>query len=117
MHVACWGDTEILTEMTAHGTNSLETNLVLYWPDVHLADTSAQGNHSVSHVVLGAPNDHVWLVGQLAMVASTVSSKMIEAMAHKEGFKFVECLTGAKSRYCTRERTLTPEFSRFQVHR
>lgn len=28
------------------------------------------------------------------MVASTVSSKMIEAMAKKEGFKFVECLTG-----------------------
>ncbi|KAG5221509.1 Phosphoglucomutase [Salix suchowensis] len=31
---------------------------------------------------------------KLAMVASTVSSKMIEAMAHVEGFKFVECLTG-----------------------
>ena len=28
------------------------------------------------------------------MVASTVSSKMIEAMAAVEGFKFVECLTG-----------------------
>ncbi len=28
------------------------------------------------------------------MVASTVSSKMIEAMAHAEGFKFAECLTG-----------------------
>lgn len=33
---------------------------------------------------------------KLAMVASTVSSKMIEAMAHAEGFKFVECLTGFK---------------------
>jgi phosphomannomutase len=32
--------------------------------------------------------------GKLAMVASTVSSKMIEAMAQHEGFKFVECLTG-----------------------
>jgi len=31
---------------------------------------------------------------QLAMVASTVSSKMIEAMAQYEGFKFVDCLTG-----------------------
>jgi phosphomannomutase len=31
---------------------------------------------------------------KLAMVASTVSSKMIEAMAQREGFKFVECLTG-----------------------
>lgn len=28
------------------------------------------------------------------MVASTVSSKMIEAIAHAEGFKFAECLTG-----------------------
>nr|GAT58011.1 predicted protein [Mycena chlorophos] len=35
-------------------------------------------------------------VDKLAMVASTVSSKMIEAMAEKEGFKFVECLTGFK---------------------
>ncbi|KAF8841010.1 hypothetical protein BDN67DRAFT_950632 [Paxillus ammoniavirescens] len=33
---------------------------------------------------------------KLAMVASTVSSKMIEAMAHSEGFKFVDCLTGFK---------------------
>jgi phosphomannomutase len=33
-------------------------------------------------------------LNKLAMVASTVSSKMIEAMAQAEGFKFVECLTG-----------------------
>ncbi|KAH9946369.1 phosphoglucomutase 1 [Epithele typhae] len=33
-------------------------------------------------------------LSKLAMVASTVSSKMIEAMAHAEGFKFAECLTG-----------------------
>jgi len=32
----------------------------------------------------------------LSMVASTVSSKMIEAMAAVEGFKFTECLTGFK---------------------
>jgi phosphomannomutase len=32
---------------------------------------------------------------KLAMVASTVSSKMIQQMAHQEGFMFVECLTGA----------------------
>lgn len=31
---------------------------------------------------------------KLAMVASTVSSKMVEAMGNVEGFKFVECLTG-----------------------
>ncbi|KAJ7702443.1 hypothetical protein B0H17DRAFT_1044354 [Mycena rosella] len=35
-------------------------------------------------------------IEKLAMVASTVSSKMIEAMSEKEGFKFVECLTGFK---------------------
>ncbi|ETW81836.1 hypothetical protein HETIRDRAFT_317679 [Heterobasidion irregulare TC 32-1] len=35
-------------------------------------------------------------IEQLAMVASTVSSKMIETMAHIEGFRFVECLTGFK---------------------
>jgi len=33
---------------------------------------------------------------KLAMVASTVSSKMLEAMAQVEGFKFMECLTGFK---------------------
>ncbi|KAH9901639.1 phosphoglucomutase first 3 domain-containing protein [Cubamyces lactineus] len=35
-------------------------------------------------------------LAKLAMVASTVSSKMIEAMAHSEGFRFAECLTGFK---------------------
>ncbi|RPD65833.1 phosphoglucomutase first 3 domain-containing protein [Lentinus tigrinus ALCF2SS1-6] len=35
-------------------------------------------------------------ISKLAMVASTVSSKMIEAMARAEGFKFAECLTGFK---------------------
>lgn len=33
-------------------------------------------------------------VEKLAMVASTVSSKMLEAMAEAEGFRFLECLTG-----------------------
>ncbi|KAJ4488314.1 hypothetical protein J3R30DRAFT_3654599 [Lentinula aciculospora] len=35
-------------------------------------------------------------LSKLAIVASTVSSKMVEAMAKREGFKFVECLTGFK---------------------
>ncbi|KAF9475322.1 Phosphoglucomutase, first 3 domain-containing protein [Pholiota conissans] len=35
-------------------------------------------------------------VNKLAIVASTVSSKMIEEMAKIEGFKFAECLTGFK---------------------
>lgn len=29
------------------------------------------------------------------MVASTVSSKMVQQIARREGFVFVECLTGA----------------------
>ncbi|KAF8509509.1 hypothetical protein BU17DRAFT_77825 [Hysterangium stoloniferum] len=35
-------------------------------------------------------------LNKLAMVASTVSSKMLAAMAKKEGFKFIDCLTGFK---------------------
>ncbi|KXN90461.1 Phosphoglucomutase-2, partial [Leucoagaricus sp. SymC.cos] len=35
-------------------------------------------------------------LNRLAIVASIVSSKMIEAMAKIEGFKFVQCLTGFK---------------------
>ncbi|KAG6816941.1 hypothetical protein H0H87_001456 [Tephrocybe sp. NHM501043] len=35
-------------------------------------------------------------LNKLAIVASTVSSKMIETIARVEGFKFVECLTGFK---------------------
>ncbi|KIY71646.1 hypothetical protein CYLTODRAFT_345563 [Cylindrobasidium torrendii FP15055 ss-10] len=35
-------------------------------------------------------------LSKLAMVASTVSSKMVEAIALAEGFTFVECLTGFK---------------------
>lgn len=37
----------------------------------------------------------------LAMVASTVSSKMLGAMAKAEGFRFVECLTGMLSIWFT----------------
>ncbi|KAL5533276.1 hypothetical protein ACEPAF_5052 [Sanghuangporus sanghuang] len=35
-------------------------------------------------------------LNKLAMIASTVSSKMVEAMARKEGFTFAETLTGFK---------------------
>ena len=34
---------------------------------------------------------------KLSMVASAVSSKMIEAMAVAEGFNFTQCLTGSYS--------------------
>ncbi|KAG9051604.1 Phosphoglucomutase-3 [Tulasnella sp. UAMH 9824] len=35
-------------------------------------------------------------IDKLAMVASAVSSKMLESMAKAEGFRFTECLTGFK---------------------
>lgn len=35
-------------------------------------------------------------LSKLAMIASIVSSKMVETMARVEGFKFVDCLTGFK---------------------
>lgn len=35
-------------------------------------------------------------LNKLAMVASTVSSKMLKTMAKRENFKYVECLTGFK---------------------
>jgi len=40
-------------------------------------------------------------INKLAMVASTVSSKMIAKMAEVEGFKFVDCLTGILKIYIT----------------
>ena len=36
---------------------------------------------------------------KLAMVASTVSSKMVQQIARQEGFTFVECLTGTCLRF------------------
>ena len=39
-------------------------------------------------------------IEKLAMVASTVSSKMIATMAATEGFTFVECLTGLSMFFC-----------------
>jgi phosphomannomutase len=49
------------------------------------------------------PNANTYLhwpqtgIDKLSMVASTVSSKMIEAIAAAEGFKFADCLTGSYS--------------------
>lgn len=37
-----------------------------------------------------------WAVCQVAMVVSTVSSKMLQVMANAEGFSFFETLTGFK---------------------
>jgi phosphomannomutase len=48
-------------------------------------------------MTLAGVNDLV--TENLAMVASTVSSKMVQRIAHQEGFTFVECLTGADLRF------------------
>ena len=53
---------------------------------------------------------------KLAMVASTVSSKMLGAMAKAEGFRFVECLTG-NVMYLVYEQLCLTMLSRFQVYR
>ena len=57
------------------------------------------GNHLVGPwcVTLADVNDLA--TEKLAMVASTVSSKMVQRMADQEGFTFVECLTGAGLRF------------------
>jgi len=49
-------------------------------------------------------------MSKLAMVASTVSSKMVEAIAAAEGFKFAECLTGRSAVY-----TSFPTFSKLLI--
>ncbi|GJJ12432.1 hypothetical protein Clacol_006674 [Clathrus columnatus] len=48
------------------------------------------------YVASGRPLDCFTSKEKLAMVASTVSSKMLKAIADQEGFKFVDCLTGFK---------------------
>lgn len=55
---------------------------------------------------------------KLAIVTSTVSSKMLEAMAKAEGFRFVECLTGMLvSTFDLRIIFIDHVLQRFQVHR
>jgi hypothetical protein len=53
---------------------------------------------------------------KLALVASTVSSKMVESIAHVEGFKFVECLTGRSMWSFFLLQLIFLTFIRFQVH-
>lgn len=61
----------------------------------HVLDAyKATGKPLSMHHALKATKETDGYAGNLAMVASTVSSKMIEAMARIEGFRFVECLTG-----------------------
>lgn len=58
-------------------------------PENHLVGLQA--------VILAGINDLA--TERLAMVASTVSSKMVQYIARQEGFTFVECLTGAGLRF------------------
>lgn len=57
------------------------------------------GNHQVGPQVTIPPGTDVLITGKLAMIASTVSSKILQRMAQREGFTFVECLTGAVLRF------------------
>lgn len=71
-----------------------EINSVQYSPHGFCAHGKLPGNHLVGPrtVILAGVNNLP--TEKLAMVASTVSSKMVQRIAHQEGFTFVECLTG-----------------------
>lgn len=81
--------------MTGPGKFSQGINSVQCSPHGFCVRGKLPGNHLVGPwtVVLVGVNDLT--TEKLAMVASTVSSKMVQRIAHQEGFTFVECLTGA----------------------
>lgn len=54
------------------------------------------GKHLVPNTSLRWPTDPMAFADKLAFCASTVSSKLLKAMAAKEGFVFRETLTGFK---------------------
>ena len=77
------------------GKSLRETNSVQCSPHGSCGRGKLPGSHLVS-TRTGTPADVDDLgTEKLAMVASTVSSKMVQQMARQEGFTFVECLTGA----------------------
>lgn len=53
------------------------------------------GSHSVSPLIETSVGADDLTTEKMAIVASTVSSKMVKQMARQEGFTFVECPTGA----------------------
>lgn len=80
-----------------HGSLSPATSWAHSLLSRYLTVTNRLGNHSVTALVYARVHqisDRPFPIGKLAMVASTVSSKMLEAIAAAEGFRFVECLTG-----------------------
>ena len=85
--------------MMGPGKFSQEISSVQCSPHGFCAHGKLPGNHLVGPrtVTLAGVNDLA--IEKLAMVASTVSSKMIQRMAHQEGFTFVECLTGDGLRF------------------
>jgi hypothetical protein len=83
---------------TARGPCSLAINSARYLRVMCSPCIGRQGSQSVRFLPPQCDGVEVLTskADKLAMVASTVSSKMVEAIAAKEGFAFVECLTGTK---------------------
>lgn len=81
------------------GRFSRETNLVRCSPHGFYAHGKLLGNHQVGPRAAILSGTDGLTTGKLAMIASTVSSKILQRMAHREGFTFVECLTGAVLRF------------------
>lgn len=77
------------------GSPSLVINLASFLQVLYWTITSPREDHWVRLLILRSTQTQKLLSpDNLAMVASTVSSKMVEKMASVEGFQFVECLTG-----------------------
>jgi hypothetical protein len=83
---------------TARGPCSLAINSARYLRAMCSPCIGRQGSQSVRFLPPQCDSGEVLMskADKLAMVASTVSSKMVEAIAAKEGFAFVECLTGMR---------------------
>ena len=96
------------TGMTGNGCNSQVISSVLFSPVLVSTNTRSLGKLSVSPFIVSLVL-RLNVVDKLAMVASNVSSKMIEAMAHVEGFKFVECLTGQRHYHANGPTLLIPD--------
>ena len=60
----------------------------------HYTHGKPLGSHLVGFTSTTSTGVENTVTEKLAMVASTVSSKMVQQIARQEGFTFVECLTG-----------------------
>jgi len=80
--------------MVGPGKSSRETNSVQCSPHGFCARGKLPGSRLVGERIIALAGVEYLTTDKLAMVASTVSSKMVQQMARQEGFTFVECLTG-----------------------